>query len=251
MTLVLALVAWVHARPLALDPARSTVRAHARASLHDFEIEATSFTGSLDPSEGTGTLDLAVAGLRSGVGPRDARMRGWCLDERTHPLVRYAVRGVEGDVAGVRAGVGSGEIVLQGDLQLRETTRPLAVPASYAWEGGALRLRGRVPLRWSDWGIPDPAVAIATLGPELTIAFDVLTVAAPDPAVTASVAGAGAPVGPDGAFRATPGEGVAEGGRAPLPPQKAQAKAVASKKKPSKATKKKAATKKKTRRKGQ
>jgi hypothetical protein len=68
--------------------------------------------------------------------------------------------------------------------------------------------------------------------------------------VTASVAGAGAPAGSDGALRATPGEGVAEGG-APLPPQKAQAKAVASKKKPSKATKKKAASKKKTRRKGQ
>ncbi len=224
MTLVLALVAWVHARPLALDPARGTIRAHARASLHDFEIEATSFTGALDPSEGTGTLDLAVAGLTTGVGPRDARIRGWCLDEATHPSVRYLVRRVEGDTAGLRAGVGSGEIVLQGSLQIRETLHELAVPASYAWEGGALRLRGRVPLRWSDWGIPDPAVAIATLRPELTIAFDVLTVAAPVPDALTTAAGAPA--------------------LANAPAAKA-----ATKQSTTKATKKKATTKKKAKRK--
>ena len=238
MTLVLALVAWVHASPLALDPARGAIRAHARASLHDFEIEATAFTGSIDPSAGTGTLELAVAGLTTGVGPRDARMRGWCLDEGTHPLVRYSVRRVEGDTAGLRAGIGSGDLLLQGELQLREATRTLAVPASYAWEGGALRLRGRVPLRWGDWGLPDPAVAIATLGPELTVSFDVLTVPAPEPAATTSAAGA-------------PGEGVAEGG-APLPPQESQVKAAPKKASPkatSKATKKKAAAKKKSKRK--
>ena len=229
VTLVLALVAWVHASPLALDPARGAIRAHARASLHDFEIEATAFTGSIDPSAGTGTLELAVAGLTTGVGPRDARMRGWCLDEGTHPLVRYSVRRVEGDTAGLRAGIGSGDLLLQGELQVREATRTLAVPASYAWEGGALRLRGRVPLRWGDWGLPDPAVAIATLGPELTVSFDVLTVPAPEPAATTIAAGAQGPALADGVVNATP--------------KKASPKAT------SKATKKKAAAKKKSKRK--
>jgi hypothetical protein len=176
--LLLAVVSTVLAAPLAVDAERSTLRVHARSSLHDFEIEARAFSGRLDPAEGAGSLDLPVAGLTSGVGPRDARMRGWCLDERAHPALRFDVGRIEGDTPGLRAGVGSGEVVLVGALTIREATRALSVPASYAWEGSALRLRGRVPLRWAEWGIPDPAVALSMLGPDLTVAFDVLAAAA-------------------------------------------------------------------------
>ena len=98
---------------------------------------------------------------------------------------------------------------------------------------------------WQSQGLPTTdalslprPLAIATLGPELTVSFDVLTVPAPEPAATTSAAGA-------------PGEGVAEGG-APLPPQESQVKPAPKKAPPkatSKATMKKAAAKKKAKRK--
>ena len=67
-----------------------------------------------------------------------------------------------------------GDIVLVGTLTLRDVTLPVRVAASYAWEGEALRLRGRHSLLWADWNIPDPSILLSTVRPEVTVIFDLI-----------------------------------------------------------------------------
>ena len=178
---LLMLAGWARAATLEIDPAASELRVYATSSLHAFEIEARTLGGRVDPARGDASIVVPVAALTTGLGPRDARMRTWCLDERAFPEIRYEVDTVEGSDPG--AGTGAGDATLHGHLRIREMSRPLEIPVTWSWEGARLRVRGRTPLRWADWGVPDPAVLVSTMGPELVVTFDL--VAAAPAAVTA------------------------------------------------------------------
>ncbi len=184
------LVAWARAATLEIDPAASALRVYATSSLHAFEIEARTLSGRVDPARRDGAIVVPVAALTTGLGPRDARMRTWCLDERAFPEIRYDVDTIEGGDPG--AGTGAGDATLRGRLRIRDTARALEIPVTWSWEGGRLRVRGRAPLRWADWGVPDPAVLLSTMGPEVVVTFDVVA-AAPAPSTAVAAAGTAPP----------------------------------------------------------
>lgn len=162
------------AAPLSMAPADGQIGFRASASLHDFDGRAESFTGAFDPAAGVGQLVIPVVGLRTGLGPRDSRMQEFALDRLHFPEVRLSVDRVSGTLDALRAGQGGGTLNMAGTLTIRDVSRPISVPATFAWEGEALRLTGALPLRWTDWGVPDASTVLSTLGPELTITFDVL-----------------------------------------------------------------------------
>lgn len=172
MLLLLAILA--HAAPLRVDDATGALTFHNRASLHAFDGRAKSFRGSFDPATGRGELVVPVDALTTGLGPRDARMRGYVLDGARFPEVRVRVTGVVAGGEVLQAGQGSGPVTLAGELTLREVTRPVQIPTTATWEGSALRLAGRVELRWTDWGLPDPSVLLSTLYPDMSVEFDVV-----------------------------------------------------------------------------
>ncbi len=184
------LAGWVRAAALEVDPAASSVRVYATSSLHAFEIEARTVAGRVDPSHGDGAIVVPVASLTTGLGPRDARMRTWCLDERAYPEIRYDLDAIVGGDPG--AGTGAGDATLRGHLRIRDTTKAIEIPATWSWEGARLRVRGRVPLRWADWGVPDPAVLVSVMAPEVVVAFDVVVA----PPSSATVGAGGVPERP-------------------------------------------------------
>ena len=147
---------------------------HAVASLHEFDGKAGNFSGSLDTTLLTGTLVLQAASLTTALGPRDERMREYCLETEHFSDIRFDVSSITGSLEGFQAQRGSGGIFLVGLLTIRDVSQKMQVPATYSWENGGLRLTGRVPLHWADFGIPDPSVVMSTLSPEITVQFDIL-----------------------------------------------------------------------------
>ena len=65
-------------------------------------------------------------------------------------------------------------MTLAGTLTIRDVVRPVSVPATYAWEGDDLRIKGRQALAWADFGVPDPSTLLAQVRPEVTILFDLV-----------------------------------------------------------------------------
>ena len=174
MGVVLVALASARAAVLAVTPDAGTIAFELPASLHLVEGRAPRFDGRLDTSALTGALTVDAASLTTGLGPRDSRMTWHCLDATRFPTIALAVARIEGAVAGLRAGSGSGAITLEGALTIRDVTRSVVIAATYAWEGDALRLKGRHPLSWADWNVPDPSILLSTVSPQMTVSFDVL-----------------------------------------------------------------------------
>ena len=165
------------AAPYSFSAAESRLGFSAVASLHSFDGRAGSFFGSFDPESQVGSMEVAAASLSTGLGPRDERLRLWCLETEKYPTIRFIVAQIEGNLPD--PGEGSGTMTLTGDLSIRDQTRRIAVPLSWSREEEALRLRGQLPLRWADFGIPDPGLLISTLQPDIQLHFDLL--ARPEP----------------------------------------------------------------------
>lgn len=152
----------------ALDPAGSELRVWTYKEgllsrvAHDLRLRATRLEGSarIDGDRVACEVAVPVAGLRVEgqvargavvpLGEKDHReiegnLRSpRVLDAAAHPDVRF--RG-EGRREGGRLG-------LSGELTIRGAARPLAVDVTLEPAGGdALRARGEVRLRQTDWGI--------------------------------------------------------------------------------------------------
>jgi len=153
---------------------------HNGSSLGELEGTAA-FTGQLDTRTLKGTLTVPAASLTTGSGPRDTRLRSYCLEESTFPAITFVVSGVTGDTKALQSGAGKGTVALVGTLTIRDVSRPITVPASFSYDGGALHLAGRYDLRWAEYGVPDPAVVISALSPDMYVTFDLVSTVAPAP----------------------------------------------------------------------
>ena len=153
--------------------ASGTVGFDATASLHSFKGKAKAFSGTFDPEAGTGTLTVDATSMSTGLGPRDTKMHGFCLESKTFATITFTVTGVEGAADGLKSGEGSGRVTLKGSLKIRDATKSVSVPADYAYDAGELRLSGSYKMKWTDYNVPDPSIIISTLYPDMVVKFDV------------------------------------------------------------------------------
>ena len=143
------------------------------ASLHEVPGEAKSFTGELKfDEEITGKWEVQSSQLTTGIGIRDSKMYSFCLEADKFPTIVFNVNAVRGDVDGLRSKSGEGSVTLHGQLKIRSTTRDIEIPTKYNWEEGKLNLDGGTTIKWTDFGVPDPSIAISTLYPDVKIGFD-------------------------------------------------------------------------------
>ncbi len=159
---------------LDVEPGGGRLSFQLASSLHAVDGQALAFRGQLDTDTLAGALEVDAAALTTGLGPRDSRMSWFCLEAPRFPVIQLVVQRVEGAVAGLRAGAGAGAVTLTGLLTIRDVVRPVAIPATYAWEGENLRLKGRHDMKWTDWNIPDPSTLLSTVSPDMSVTFDVL-----------------------------------------------------------------------------
>jgi polyisoprenoid-binding protein YceI len=144
------------------------------STMHKVPIDATRFTTELNIDEKvTGKLIVQAAGLKTGIGVRDSRMYELCLSSDKYPTVVYEVRGVTGDVDGLKSGEGTGNIELHGSLTIRSTTRDIKIPATYNWQNASLGLTGKQQVSWADYSVPDPSIVISKVNPKMDMDFSI------------------------------------------------------------------------------
>jgi polyisoprenoid-binding protein YceI len=126
-----------------LDPAASQLRFHAESRFMDADGLFARFTGDLaldgDRVESaTGRVTVEVASLDTGSGLRDRHLRSAdFFDAEHHPRATLVLTGARRD--GPR-------VVASGDLTIRGTTRPLAVPLTLTAGPGTVRAVGEFTL---------------------------------------------------------------------------------------------------------
>ncbi|MCB0311411.1 MAG: YceI family protein, partial [Bdellovibrionales bacterium] len=63
---------------------------------------------------------------------------------------------------------------LKGKLKIAAKEREVQLPIVISkGNGDSFRVRGNLPIKWSEYGIEDPSILIARLNPIVTIYFDV------------------------------------------------------------------------------
>lgn len=148
-----------------------------------FELESSAgpthgrldvFTANLDPERRTGQFMGSARSLHTDFGPRDQRLLYYAMDVVTFPSLRFDLSRIEGSVAELASLVGSGAVRLLGELNIRDVRSPVAIPATFAYQGGELHLQGETTLQWAAFGIPDPTVLVAKVGPTVRVTFDLV-----------------------------------------------------------------------------
>lgn len=169
----LLLVALAPGAPVELSPAPGGgLRFSLPSTAGEVHGAVDVFSAWLDPEAGTASLTAEAATISSANGPRDQRILVFALEVARFATIRFNVSRLEGTMDALRAGEGTGALRLHGRLAIRDVERDEVVNATFAWAGGALRLQGAHDVPWAAFGVPDPSVLLAQVGPTARVAFD-------------------------------------------------------------------------------
>jgi polyisoprenoid-binding protein YceI len=160
-----------HAASYSFSNSGSRITFDMSSSLHDFQGKVDSFTGTLDGDAGTGALSIDATSLTTELGPRDTKMHEFCLESSKFSTISFDVKSITGDLAGLQSGSGSGKIVLNGNLTIRDMYVEENIETDYSFEDGVLTLRGSLRTSWKDLGVPDPSIIISKLDPSMKVKF--------------------------------------------------------------------------------
>lgn len=155
---------------------RSEVGFDGTSTLHDFTGRTRAVTGALftQPTAPTvfasGWVECRAATLDTDNGSRDEKLREH-LDVEHFPLIRFGLARAEA------ARPGALEVDLAGAFAIHGVEREyhFTVTSELA-EDGALRVRGRAPLKLTDHGIVPPKVVLIEVGDAVEVWFDLTLV---------------------------------------------------------------------------
>lgn len=179
-----------------LDAAASVAWFEARATLGDFRGESRLLAAwAMAPRAGTlrrlaggglpaaeagailahvkGAVAVTVAGFRTGIGARDAHLRETMEAER-HPAVVFVLHEARPDPSAARSTDAGFPVLLAGDLSVRGRAFPIEAAARLEASRDGFRLRGRIPIRFTDVGMEPPRrlAGLATVEDDLVLGFD-------------------------------------------------------------------------------
>jgi polyisoprenoid-binding protein YceI len=124
-----------------VDPDRSELLFHTRAMFGLFRVigSFSRFSGGFESDAGghvTGSLDVEVETISTGIPRRDAHLRtDDFFGAAAEPTMVFALNSATAAADGL--------VNLSGDLRIRTTTVPITVPTTVGLRGDELRLYGR------------------------------------------------------------------------------------------------------------
>jgi len=179
-------------RRFVLDSAATRIWFDAGARLGDFRGEAARFNGWLDLrdttafSQARAGINIQPGSFHTGNGQRDADLRS-TLDTRRFQWISFGLIGVVAHPdtafpAVLRADTTRADwrdVVLRGTLTIRGQARDIDIPTRVALAGDTLLARGRVLIRFTQFGMKPPSklLGILTVDDQLTLAFDAVFLA--------------------------------------------------------------------------
>ena len=177
MLAVTAPVAYAADGELALRP-DSKLWLTGSSTMHDYSSKATKLTATFHHEQGTALakgeaiatlirnrgvraieVSVPVTGLRSGKDGLDKNMFK-ALQAPKHPVIRFVMSGYE-----VTEGTKPGELAIRakGKLSVAGVEKEMAIAATAALEGDVVRMRGRVPLKMTQFGIKPPTMMMGAV----------------------------------------------------------------------------------------
>ncbi|MCP9952465.1 YceI family protein [Actinomadura madurae] len=138
-----------------IDPVHSEVTFVIRHLMTKVRGVFTDFTGTVqiaeELSESTATAEIKVASIDTRNPDRDAHMRtAEVLDAEKYPVMTFATKGVRAE---------GGEYFLDGELTIKDVTRPIALSVEFngvaedPWGGTRAGFSAAVSISRKDWGI--------------------------------------------------------------------------------------------------
>ena len=149
-----------------------TVATGSRAGYRVDEVlfgQSVTAVGRTDRVTGTATLagsavraarfEVDMASVTSDQSVRDDAFRGRIMDVATHPIATFELR--QPIALGTVPAVGERRsVTAEGTLTLRGTSRDvtLRLDTRRSADGVAVAVAGSIPVRFADYGIPDPSI---------------------------------------------------------------------------------------------
>lgn len=123
-------------------------------------------TGSMTIA-GTKVNDASVivdmASVHSDRSQRDGQFRGRIMDVSRFPTAQFVLTQPI-DLGSAIPEVGKTvTVTAEGKLTLHGTTKPVTVPLSAVYDGRQITVNGNIPVKFPDYGIPDPTFGPATV----------------------------------------------------------------------------------------
>ncbi len=153
---------------------------HVRASIvRDFTghvpVAGAGYAGP-DLSAVTGTAEIRVAEMRTGIGLRDRHLRR-AMEADSFPTLRFDLGRVE--PGGVRGD--TVDVVLAGRLTIHGTTHEVRAPGTVILTLDSIAVRAGFPLDMRDYGIKPPVRMLGALrvAPDVVVGIRLLFAAAP------------------------------------------------------------------------
>ena len=123
----------------------------------DLHLDRTTWQPAADPPSVI-TVDLRT--LQTDSSRRDNAIRGRFLESNTYPMATFVLKQVAGVPQSYQEGT-EVTVVLEGDLTVREITKPVAWQGTAKLEGNTLTGKvGTSELKYADFGIPQITIRI-------------------------------------------------------------------------------------------
>ena len=169
-----------------IDASRSSVTYEVEESLAGVEHTATGSTSGIagdigidraDPSQTRlGQVVVNVAQLTSDQALRDQRLQHDFLESQDHPLVTFDTTAIDGLPDSVVEGE-TYDVIVRGDLTVKETTAPVDLDASVRIDGDVLRITATTTVLLSTFDVgPINLIGFVSTGDEARLTFELVAV---------------------------------------------------------------------------
>ena len=155
-----------HAQDYALTPENTSIVFEMDSTWHKFSGSAPDLQGTLSvdnlasPRIVQGKVVIFAEKMTTEDEKRDEKMHDLSLESVKFPEIVYEITGLE-------------EEKLQGNLTVRETTRPVELSLVKSTQEGAITYVGTTVIQWKDYDVKDPSIFIATVFDDVVISVKV------------------------------------------------------------------------------
>jgi len=162
------------------DPEASHVEFVLHTFWHDVHgtsaaLEATLDSASGDPlADGVVSVSVQAATLLTGNDRRDRKMREEHLEVGKFPLLEFrSTAPPRRSEAPAEGAAGTARLTVDGDLTIHGVTRKVSVLVEALAAGGAWVMKGALVVKLTDFGVPDPSIALNKVKDDLDLGFEI------------------------------------------------------------------------------
>jgi polyisoprenoid-binding protein YceI len=167
---------------LQVDPAASEIVFYLQTTWHGVEGRTRAIQGTVTSESGNllddGRVEVAIeaATLETGNSHRDGTMKEAHLETGKYPQIAFASTGPPSIVSSSKGPSGAftgASLTAPGDLSIHGVTRAVVLPVTARRQGNGWRMEGELPVKLSEYAIPDPSIFFNHVQDDVKVVFTI------------------------------------------------------------------------------